>query len=396
MVHFVPPTPVMDPATPLAGFQITDVGEKFLLSLRNWTHNAFVHGHWDTQSTQALKRGRQASRTFSSSLNSGITLYQNGKTDLAWKQWNRALASFSNPELFKSWYYEIPLALLFEVSRISISGHAPLGEMLLRHVKLWAEKYLDPTDSRHALFTLFGKLDISQLRELYTKAARSMIDGLDTRLEKGHKLLYDVRLNRALDMLWYDAGADLSEFLPPIEEVDEALGPNNGTSIYFLLMEAYRLVAQDRHDEAELICAQVQQRLNTMSNIEGSVDWWRVGLGYRRLGRQQHDKGRFVEARRSFNTALRYVGGDSSLSRSVLIEICQRQQSMARAMNDQGDVYLWTQMLEGLEQATSKDKVVEIQEEPEEMTESEQKRVRITPADRTESPGPTRRGTTQW
>jgi hypothetical protein len=51
----------------------------------------------------------------------------------------------------------------------------------------------------------------------------------------------------------------------------------------------------------------------------------------------QYSKERFPEARRSFNTALRYVSGDNKLSRSVLIEICQRQQSMANAMGDQGE-----------------------------------------------------------
>ena len=269
--NFVAPTP--EPV------RITGVAEQFLFNLRTWTHDAFVQGHWEQRSSSQLRRGRQASRVLTSSLNSGINLFQNGKTQLAWRQFDRAVAGFQNPELFKSWYYEIPLALLFEVSRVAQSGHNPLAKMLLGNVKTWAHNFLEPSDSRYGLFSIFGELQVEEIRDLYGRAARSMMDGLETRIEKGNKLLYEVRLNRALDMLWYDQNADLSDILPPISEVDTAMGsPNNALSIYFLLLEAYRLVAQDKHEEAEELCSQVQTRLTEMDKMPGSIDWWRVGL----------------------------------------------------------------------------------------------------------------------
>jgi hypothetical protein len=278
VVPFTPP-PSSFTVPPPEPVRITGIAEQFLFNLRNWTHEAFLKGHWEQQSSAQLRRGRQASRVLSSSLNSGINLFQNGKTQLAWKEWNRAVASFQNPELFKSWYYEIPLALLFEVSRVAQSGHAPLGTMLLRNVNTWAHNFLEPSDSRYGLFSLFGQLEVDQIRDLYGRAARSMMDGLETRIEKGNKLLYEVRLNRALDMLWYDEKADLSDILPPVSEVDAAMGTlNNALSVYFMLLEAYRLVAQDKHEEAEKLCSQVQTRLTAMVEIPGSIDWWRVGL----------------------------------------------------------------------------------------------------------------------
>ena len=408
VVPFTPPpsTFAVPPPEPV---RLTGVAEKFLYNLRSWTHEAFLKGHWEQQSSAQLKlrRGRQASRVLSSSLNSGISLFQNGKQQLAWKEWNRAIASFKNPELFKSWYYEIPLSLLFEVSRVAQSGHAPLGSMLLKNVNTWAHTFLEPEDTRHGLFSLFGELEVDQIRDLYGRAARSMMDGLESRIEKGNRLLYEVRLNRALDLLWYDENADLSDIIPPVSEVDTAMdSPNNALSVYFLLLEAYRSEAQGKIDEAEDLCAQVQSRLNVMVDIPDSIDWWRVGLvsiskfdvddllmltimqAYRRLGRMQHSKGRYPEARRSFNIALKHVKSDSSLSRSVLIEICQRQQTMARAIGDQTDEYLWTHMLEQLEQ---KAQVEEIDDEEE--VDPINKKLRLQQPNRTSSPGPQRRQT---
>ena len=104
----------------------------------------------------------------------------------------------------------------------------------------------------------------------------------------------------------------------------------------------------------------------------------------------QHAKGRYPEARLSFNTALKHVKSDSSLSRSVLIEICQRQQQMALAIGDQSDAFLWTHMLEQLEQQT-KAQVDEI-EEAEDVSPLN-KKLRIQQPSRTSSPGPQRRGT---
>lgn len=264
---------------PPEGFQITDVGERFLRDLRTWTHASFLQGAWDTAHASQHNRGRQASRLLSSSLTAGINLFENGKDQLAFKEWNRALAGFKNPELFKSWYYEIPMSLLHEVGRVAHSGHGSIASLLLRNVKDWAQKYLEPGDPRHALFNDFGDLDVTQLRGLYNSAARNIFDGLETRIDKQSKLLFEVRLNRALDLLWFDPMADLTEWLPSIEAVDEAMGPNSALSIYFLLLQAYRKVAQDQHEQAEDICQQVQSRLNELDKSSGSIDLWRVGLG---------------------------------------------------------------------------------------------------------------------
>ncbi|KAJ9615446.1 hypothetical protein H2200_001521 [Cladophialophora chaetospira] len=376
---------------PLENFTMTDVAERFLLDLRKWTHSAFIHGSWDTALSSQHTAGRQAGRLLSSSLTAGINLFESGKHELAWKEWNRAFAGFQNPELFKSWYYEIPMSLLHEVARVTHSGHAPVATMLLRNVKNWADKYLEPDDPRHALFSGFGDLEVGQLRDLYRQAARSVFDGLESRVDKNNKLLYDVRLNRALDLLWYDPMADISEWLPSIDVVDQAMGPNSAISVYFLLLQAYRKVAQDDDDGAKELCDQAQKRLEELQKIPGSIDLWRVGLAYRRLGRMQYSKEKYPEARRSFNTALRYVSSDNKLSRSVLIEICQRQQAMAKALNDQGDVFLWTQMLDQLEQQTQA-QVEEINDDADEDEAQPVKKHRLVPS-RAGTPGPQRRGT---
>jgi hypothetical protein len=270
-------TPALLP--PLENFSLTDVGERFLLDLRKWTHEAFVQGSWDTALASQHNQGRRASRFLSSSLTAGLNLFDSGKHDLAWKEWNRAFAGFRNPELFKSWYYEIPMSLLHEVSRVQHSGHPRVADALLRNVKNWANAYLEPSDPRHALFSGFGDLDVSQLRGLYTEAARSMFNGLESRVDQTNRLLYDVRLNRALDLLWYDPMADLSEWLPSIDHVDKAMGPNSALSIYFLLLQAYRNVAQDQYDEAEKIGNEVHKRLEILTKESGNIDLWRVGLG---------------------------------------------------------------------------------------------------------------------
>ena len=284
------------------------------------------------------------------------------------------------------------MSLLHEVSRVTHSGHAPVATLLLRNVKDWAHKFLDEEDPRHALFSGFGDLDVGQLRELYNKAARSMFDGLESRLDKSNKVLYEVRLNRALDLLWYDPNADLSEWLPSIDGVDKAMGPNSALSVYFLLLQAYREVAQDHDEEATKLCDQAHERLEELQKTPGAIDLWRVGLAYRRLGRMQYEKAKFASARFNFNTALRYVSSDSKLSRSVLIEICQRQQAMATALNDAGDVFLWTQMLENLERQTQA-QVEEIHDdEDDEESKPVCKKPRQPPS-RTSTPQPQRRGT---
>lgn len=244
------------------------------------------------------------------------------------------------------------MRLLFEVGRVAQSGHKPLAAILLKSIRGWATNFLDENDCRRALFVAFGGLDVDQLRDLYSRAAKCMYNGLESRVDKGNQLLYEVRLNRALDMLWYDADTDLSDWIPAIEEVDQACGSDNYYSVYFLLMEAYRLVAHGTQMEVDEICKKVEQRLRELKDSHGKIDSWRVGLGYRRLGRQQFIKGRYGDARRSYNTAFRYVRNDPQLSNAVLIEICERQVSMAKHMHDEEDEILWSEMLSRLEQQT--------------------------------------------
>ncbi|KIX07052.1 uncharacterized protein Z518_05029 [Rhinocladiella mackenziei CBS 650.93] len=380
-------------------FRVTGVTitEQFLRNLRRWTHDAYVFGHWDMQQSAKHHSGRRASRLLSSSLTAGINLFENKKEELAWTHWNRAFASFQSSDLFKTWYHEIPMSLLFEVGRVAHSGHDQLAALLLKSIRNWAHTFLDENDSRHALLSSFGELQVAQLRDLYHRAARCLYDGLESRVDKHSQLLYEVRLNRALDMLWYDPQTDLTNWLPPIEEVDQACGPNNSYAVYFLLLEAYRLVAKELYTDADQVCSQVRNRLTAMQGVQGSIDPWRVGLAYRRLGRQQHSKGRFTDARRSFNTALKYVSGDSQLSMSVLIEICQRQESMANAVHDQEDVFFWSQMLSRLEQQAKDQGEADILKRPQTFSDGTADGAGagalIVSKKRRLSPGPTRRST---
>ncbi|KAK4941181.1 hypothetical protein LTR10_018854 [Elasticomyces elasticus] len=343
----------------------TGVTEQFLQNLRVWTHEAYSRGHWDTsiQLPGQHNNGRGAARLLSSYLTSGITLFESGKHKLAFGHWDQAFAGFQSPHLFKSWYHDIPMRLLFEVGRVAHMGHQPLAALLLKSIKRWAHNFLDADDCRHALFSAFGDLEVPQLKDLYDRAARCMFQGLETRIERDNQLLYEVRLNRALDMLWYNPEADLSEWLPQVAEVDRVCGATNYYSVYFLLLEAYRLVARESYTEADEVCSQVRERLTELEKTHGSIDPWRVGLGYRRLGRQQFLKGRFADARRSFNTAYRYVKSNPKLSTSVMIEICQRQISMA---NDQEDKVLWQDILSRLEQQTKPQEEDEIPQWPSE------------------------------
>ncbi|RMZ85368.1 hypothetical protein DV737_g807, partial [Chaetothyriales sp. CBS 132003] len=350
------------PASPKAAQpmpRLSEAAEEFLLNLRKWTHDAFLSGQWDSKSSSRHHSGRKASRTWASDLTAGTNLFKKGHGTLAWKYWRMAAASFENPDLFKTWYYETPIRLLFEMGRLVHDGHAPLASQMLKYTKEWAEKFLDFNDSRRALYSVFGQLDPSELRGLYDRAAKSLYNGFASRIEKTNPLLYEIRLNRALDLLWYDSNADLSEWVPSIEEVDESCGPNNPYSVYFLLLEAYRLVAQDSYEEAEYVGQQVVKRLDAMKD-ENAADPWRVGLAYRRLGRIQQSKKRYHDARISFNKALRYVrSGDNKNSGSIQIEICQDQEQMARELDDLEDAALWRHTLEDLEKAVAEQEEVE-------------------------------------
>ncbi|RMZ82255.1 hypothetical protein DV738_g1909, partial [Chaetothyriales sp. CBS 135597] len=331
--------------------RLSPAAEQFLINLRAWTHDAFMSGQWDSKSSSRHHNGRRASRTWASDLTAGASLFRKGRKDLAWKYWRMAVAGFNNPDLFKTWYYETPIRLLFEMGRLVHEGHDRLVSQLLKYTKEWAEKFLDEDDSRRALYSIFGQLDPKELRGLYDRAAKSLYNGFASRIDKKNPLLYEIRLNRALDLLWYDANADLSEWVPSIEEVDESCGPKNPYSVYFLLLEAYRLVAQEFYDTAEDVSQQVVKRLEAIKGENPTVDPWRVGLAYRRLGRIQQSKQRYDDARISFNKALRYVrSGENRNSGSVQMEICQYQEQMSKELNDHEDAALWRRSIEGLEQ----------------------------------------------
>ena len=72
-------------------------------------------------------------------------------------------------------------------------------------------------------------------------------------------------------------------------------------------------------------------------------------MAYRRLGRMQYQKGRYQDARRSFNTALRYVGMGGRQADSIMVEVFQCQESLAVRTGDREDAELWRQMLRSYE-----------------------------------------------
>lgn len=334
-----------------------EVNERFLFVLRDYTHEACFYGHWNPEALSKHYSGRQASRSLSSDLTAGTKRFENGKQDLAEFHWTRALTNLQKPDLFQTWYHETPIRLLFEVGRVAHHGHRELAARLMNEVRVQAQKYLDKSDKRHALFTIFGELPVPQLRDLHERAALSLRTGLESRVEKQNPLLYEVRLNRALDLLWYDAKTDLTKWLPPIEEVDQAFGPDSPNSVYFLLLEAYRLVASGSYAGADLVCSQVSGRLKALKGILGRIDPLKIGLAYRRLGRQQYEKERHEDARRTFNTALMYIGKDKL---SDLVEIYQYQEKLAKHANDEEDVNLWKSKLQQLEQDTMEQEQAEL------------------------------------
>lgn len=143
---------------------------------------------------------------------------------------------------------------------------------------------------------------------------------------------------------------DLTKWLPPVEEFDKALGTDNPYSVYFLLLEAYRLVASGSYLSADQVCSEVDKRLVVLKEIPGRVDLWKIGLAYRRLGRQLNEKGRWQDARRTFNTALVYLRSIDKNKPSVLLEIYQCQERLAAQADDQQDVKLWERKLQRLEE----------------------------------------------
>lgn len=352
------------PAPQMDALQVLTPDARFLVVLRKWTNEACVKGYWNNLPSDEHQSGREASRTFAANLTAGIDLYKEGKEDLAWPYWNRAFTTFKE-ELLKTWYYETPMRLLFELARLSHSAHTDLARSLLNAIASWAEAtFTDKTDVRYALFSNYRYIEVDQLFDLYKRAAKCLIDGIAVRMDSDHPLQYEVRLNRALDIMWFEPLADLSEWLPPAHEVDAKLGPTNPYSIYYLLLEAYRLAAMDQYDAMNDILSSVGTRLR-VPEAEQKVDPWRVGLAYRRHGRLLHGKGklpecknpkaRHLEARRCFNQALRYVSSDTKLKASVLIGICHCQLDMAKAIDDSEEVFLWSEMLSQLERQDQQD-----------------------------------------
>lgn len=337
----VPPT-----STTTRHGSVSGVIDQFLINLRRWTHEAFVSRHWERSASSQHTKGRHASRLLASDLQAGIKFAEQHNNELAWVHWRRAVAHFQNRELFKTWYHETPVRLLFEVSRIHHSGYPEFAASLLRYISDWADQYLDGSDPRHALYKLYGKIPVTQLREVHERAATCMLEGLQTRLDKNAPLLFEIRLNRALDMIWFDSTADLRQWLPPLDEVDRACGRDNVFSVYYLLLQAYQLVAREQFEEADGVARQAHLRIERLKS--DSMDEWRLGMAYRRLGRMQYQKGRYQDARRSFNTALRYVGHRQA--DSIMVEVFQCQESMAVRTGDREDAELWRQMLRSYEQ----------------------------------------------
>lgn len=339
--------------TPQISNPSIEVMERFLFNLRDYTNEAYVSGHWNAKTRITHSNGRQASRQLSSELTAGTALSKNGSQQLAQRHWTRALATLRDPDLLKTWYHETPIRLLFEIARLVHRDQNELAAMLIREIAVQANIHLDRNDTRHVLFSSFGELQVSQLKDLYERAAFSLREGLESRIQKHDPLLYEMRLNRALDLLWYDPRTDLTKWLPPVKEIDQALGSDNPYSVYFLLLDAYRLVASGSYDDADQVCSEIDTRLDRLKDIPGRIDLWKIGLAYRRLGRQLEERGRRQDARRTFNTALHYLRSVGKDKPSVLLEIYQFQERLAAQANDQQDVKLWQRKLQRLEESVA-------------------------------------------
>lgn len=301
--------------------------------------------HWDFESSQKNVDGRKALRELSLDLTAGAKYFEEGKAPRANRLWNRALERASNQKLLDTWYYETPIALLFELGRLVHKGHQDIADRLIKTITHYAEIWLDENDPRRSLFAAFEGLEISQLRDGYSSAALSLLEGLATRLEKHNPLLYQFGLHRALDLVWFDPKTDLRKWVVPVEVIDRALGPDTPLSVYFLLLDAYRQVAQKSYAKAEEICAQVSRRLNVLHQ-SGQIDALKIGMAYRRLGRQYYEQKQYDDARRILNQALRYIGPEKH---SVLVEIYHLQERMARIARDAIDVEFWRTKLQQME-----------------------------------------------
>lgn len=312
--------------------------ELLFQKLRLYTHQACVEGrHWDPESSHKNAVGRMALRELSLDLTAGVKSHEERNHQRANKLWSRALDKASKPDLLDTWYYETPINILFELGRLVHKGHDAVADMLMKTVTSYAKKILDKKDPRYSLFAVFDSLETTQLENGYSSAALSLLEGLATRLEKHNPLFYQFGLNRALDLVWFDPKTDLRKWVVPVEEIDRHLGPDSDLSIYFLLLDTYRRVSMGDYSGADDICQQASRRLNILKQ-NGKLDGLKIGMAYRRLGRQYYDKSQYDDARRILNQALRYLGTEKP---PVLVEIYHLQEKMARIAEDTIDVDFW-------------------------------------------------------
>lgn len=334
--------------------------DHLLVNFRRWTHEAVISGHWERAASTQHEKARHVSRLLASDLQAGMKYMEQDKPQMAWIHWRSANRRFQDKDLFNTWYHETPIRLLFEIARIRVSGHSDFAASLLRSTGDWAAARLKPDDVRHALYSTYGMIDVVNIRMVYEAAARCMLDGLSSRLEKNDPLLFEVRLNRALDMTWFDETADLSEWLPSLETVDEIMGQQNNFCIYYLLLQAYQLVARNDNSGADKKVAEARRRIDALP--PGSIDSYKLGMAYRRLGRMQYRREHWDDARRSFNQAGRNLKTGKQAD-GLMIEVLQCQLNLARATDDVVDVEIFQKMLLEHEQKIRVQEQQEMQEE---------------------------------
>lgn len=328
--------------------QLRSIVEKFVFNLRRYTHAAHCFGHWDPDRATRHLEGRHAARLFASELTAAKSLLDEGKTGLASGHFELARKRLDNPALFDTWYHETPIRLLFEIGRLAYGGQYDLASQLLEEIQKQSRNHLKDQDPRQAVFNDIGDLNVQQLRDLHGLAARIVFYGLEAHYRADTQLLYEVRLNRALDLSWFDPKADLSDWIPRMDQLEHDLGENSPYAIYFLLLEAYRLVATDEHEAAEKAWSTATQKIALLQDAGIEIDKWRVGRGFRRLGQQLRVKEHFKDASQMLRQALRLLE-DEKEKNAIMIELCQTQESIARALGDVDDAEIWTQMLLQLE-----------------------------------------------
>lgn len=331
---------------------IPTIEDKLIFNLRRYTHAAYCVGNWNPESQADHSHGRQAVRAFASQLKAGRSLYNDGKTQLALSHWQQAQKTTQDPNLLNTWYHETPTRLLFELSCMAHSEHITVVNNLLEEIRVSAEHNLQKNDARYDLFQMLANFDATQLRSIHSLAAQTLYKSLEHRLGKSHHQLHEVRLNRALDMLWFDAKADVADWLPSTDNIDQVFAPHSPFSVYFLLLEAYRLVAIGSYDEARRACLRAESKLRELETMGAGIDYWRIGLAYYRLGNKLRSQGCFEEAFRILKKALDYVT-DREQSAPVMAGICEHLESIATILDLPDEVSKWSTMLSTLEQVRS-------------------------------------------